>query len=80
MVVGRIASTMEKYTITIRIDREQEEAIRAFFAHQEWTFEEIGKYRGCITGPYVYKLLFKNFKQACVRSVSRLKAYMYNRI
>jgi len=35
---------MEKYNITIRIDREQEEAIRAFFADHDWTFEEIGKY------------------------------------
>jgi len=50
VVVGLIASTMEKYTITIRINREQEEAIRAFFAHQDWTFEEIGKYRGFFTG------------------------------
>jgi len=24
---------------------EQEEAIRAFFAHNDWTFEKIGKYK-----------------------------------
>jgi len=38
------ACAMQKYDITIRVDREQEEAIRAFFAHQDWPFEEIGKY------------------------------------
>jgi len=35
---------MQKYNLTIRVDREQEEAIRAFFAHNDWNFEQIGKY------------------------------------
>ena len=37
-------SIMDKYDLTIRVDREQEEAIRALFAHNKWNFEQIGKY------------------------------------
>ena len=32
---------MSKYDLTIRVDGEQEEAIRAFFAHNDWNFEQI---------------------------------------
>lgn len=35
-------SIMEKYKLTIRVDREQEEAVRAFFSHNDWNFEKIG--------------------------------------
>ena len=31
-----------KYTVTIRIDEEQEEVIKALFAHNNWDFEKIG--------------------------------------
>ena len=35
---------MEKYNLTIRVDRQQEEAVRAFFAHNDWNFEKLGKW------------------------------------
>jgi len=38
------AGTMQKYDLTIRVDSEQEEAMRAFFAHNDWDFEKIGKF------------------------------------
>ena len=45
---------MNKYELTIVVDGDQEEAIRAFFAHNNWNFEKIGNYED---DAYIYQQL-----------------------
>ena len=36
--------TMAKRRVTLDLSEEQEEAIKAFFAHNDWEFKEVGMY------------------------------------
>jgi len=46
---------MNKYELTIVVDGDQEEAIRAFFAHNNWNFEKIGNYEN---DAYIYIYIY----------------------
>ena len=35
---------MDGKEVTLKLTSEQEEAIKAFFAHNEWEYKEIGKF------------------------------------
>lgn len=54
---------MNKYELTIVVDGDQEEAIRAFFAHNNWNFEKIGNYED---DAYIYIYILKLYKLFCV--------------